>query len=173
MPHFVILLIRTARDYDWNLQVNGLAPQETPKELAKALSGVRFRPGHSPTRSPLQLPRPLPLRLGTYESSVSEVRLRKTVTVPWRNTPYLLDISAIRAWKGDETAAQGHSYWNLQFYGIHWDDAINSMNCQISSTDSQGDPPNMWRREEEDGREKFSDFVQEVFALQSLLLDLR
>lgn len=77
--------------------------------------------------TPAQLRPPLVSVTRPGGDNVDEMTLKTSVVVPFKDTPFV-EVSVTQAWSQAKTNTKPDTWWGLEFYGMHWDEAINHVN---------------------------------------------
>lgn len=104
-------------------------------------------------------------------AKVDETMLKTSVAVPFRNTPYLVEVAVTQVWTGMKTASEADTWWGIEFYGQGWDEAVNTIK------------PDERRKNWGKGFEavwpgggawesRFMEFIEHVLAIQSAVEDV-
>lgn len=101
---------------------------------------------------------------GQMGSSVAETRLQVTATVPYQESPWAVEISITRVWKGLNTTVEPEVHWGIQAYGVHWEDAINCVEVGGRRKDWGADLEFMWPGDSLN--EGFKNFVESIVMIQ-------
>ncbi|KND90344.1 hypothetical protein TOPH_04933 [Tolypocladium ophioglossoides CBS 100239] len=160
-----------SRELDWNLQV---VPCETmtsmPTELRKLAGGIVLIPdgaGGDQTAA-LKPPRVL-MTTRAGGDKVDETLLKTSILVPFKDTPFLVEISVTQAWSGLKTNTTPETWWGVEFYGQHWDEAINHVSPGERRKDWGPGLRDIWLGRSPSLEERFMEFLEHVLKIQSAL----
>lgn len=100
---------------------------EAPIELRKLLEKLNFRtsPGDPHKGTLFQLPQLHSMGTALHNAGVEEVVVTSSVMIPVRDDPYVVEISVSQSWRGLQTASPPSKSWQIEFYGIQWDEILN------------------------------------------------
>jgi hypothetical protein len=110
-----------------------------------------------------------PFSLGDFAKTVSETRLRTSAVVPWKATPYLVEIGITTIWNGVNLGLKPHIHWDVQFYGSHWESAVNRSRSDMRRKDWGVDLCDVWVGEAKSLEGRLEGFVKEILDLQIML----
>lgn len=131
---------------------------------------LSFRPARrSGPQDVLKQPSIEPLTLGDFGNKVTETRLRTSAIVPWKTTPYLVEIGVTTVWKGINLGIQPRVFWDVQVYGNHWESAVNRVRSDIRRKDWGPDMCDVWTGEEKTMTGRMEGFVKEMLGIQAVL----
>lgn len=124
------LILYLERTHDWNIEANAWdAVDDVPASLEALLKRAQLKFDYidSTPLTSLKFPRIEIPCAAIPGRQISETRLQTTAIIPYLDTPWVIEVSATRAWKGANTSAQPEVYWGIQVHGAHWDGAINQV----------------------------------------------
>ncbi|KAG5926492.1 hypothetical protein E4U42_003266 [Claviceps africana] len=105
-----------------------------------------------------------------FKGEVDQILLQSAVAIPFRDTPYVMDVSLYRVWKGVDTRAHPHQKWlSLVFHGVHWAAELNSVNANNTRKDWGVDQRHVWRGSAQTAEGQFEEFVSHVLEGLSAL----
>ena len=82
----------------------------------------------------------------------------------------MVEVSVTRVWQGTQVQAEPDTHWSIQFYGLHWDEAVNHIRAGDRAKDWGEGLRNVWTGAAEASLEtRFREFLKEVLALQATL----
>ncbi|PNY23407.1 Uncharacterized protein TCAP_06651 [Tolypocladium capitatum] len=161
-----------SRELDWNLQVE---PCETvanlPAELRKLAAGIVLIPdraGGKQTVAALKPPRVM-MTTRAGGDTVDETLLKTSILVPFKDTPFIVEISVTQAWSGLKTSTTPETWWGVEFYGQHWDEAINHVCPGERRKDWGPGLQDIWLGYSPSLEERFMEFLDHVLEIQSTL----
>lgn len=108
-------------------------------------------------------------RLIPLESKINKVKLKTLATIPYKDTPYVIQIgitkssSSLRAPTGPEIT------WGVEFYAPHWDESINVVRGGDRRKDWGKGLENIWQDDGPDVNSRLKGFLQTVLEVQALL----
>ncbi|PHH75131.1 hypothetical protein CDD82_4559 [Ophiocordyceps australis] len=104
-------------------------------------------------------------------NDVVETLLKTSVLIPLRDTPYIIEVNLVQLWRGTQTGpAATETFWTMELYGGHWDEAINQSNPHgDGDSDKDQELKDIWTEGGDSLQDRFTQFAQHVVALQALL----
>ncbi|KAG6303363.1 hypothetical protein E4U09_000078 [Claviceps aff. purpurea] len=136
--------------------VNSIVVESDTHEEATTLEAFLQNPVHIVVENPRLL-----------AGKVDRILLKSTVAVPFRDTPYVLDVSYHRTWEGVETGAHPNQSWqSLGFHGVHWAAELNSVNATDTRKDWGLHQRNVWRGSADSAEGQFHEFI--CYVLEGL-----
>ncbi|KAH7326713.1 hypothetical protein B0I35DRAFT_142410 [Stachybotrys elegans] len=162
---------------DWNLQVNAGVQLDVPEHLQRLWQNIELRPmdGDQATvfeefASPEILVKP---HIGST-NAIATTRLKMSAIIPFTDPRYAVQISVTRAWDG---LKQGNPRvtWGIEFYGSHWEEAINQVSNEDGRKDWGPGFKSLWPGHEEDLAQRIMRFAQYIVDVQKVFegLDLQ
>ncbi|KAG5980030.1 hypothetical protein E4U55_004463 [Claviceps digitariae] len=105
-----------------------------------------------------------------WTDKVDQILLKSTVSIPFRDTPYVMDISVHRLWEGVDTHAYPHQSWqSVGFHGIHWAAELGMVNKTGTRKDWGVHQRHVWRGSANTAEGQFEEFVSYVLEGLSAL----
>ncbi|KAG6033299.1 hypothetical protein E4U41_006947 [Claviceps citrina] len=105
-----------------------------------------------------------------WTRKVDRILLRSTVAIPFRDTPYVMDVSLNRVWQGVDTQAYPHQSWqSLGFHGVHWAAELNSVNATDTRRVWGAHQRDVWRGSAKTAEGQFKEFICYVLEAMSAL----
>lgn len=155
--------------YDWNLRVDAWETADIPMELSSLMkrTSLNFANIGSAGLMSLKFPQIQVRSPGNMGGQVNQTRLQMTATVPYRDTPWAVEISITQAWKGLDTTIQPDVYWGIQVYGVHWEDAINTM--EVGGRRKEWGPNLQYMWPGDSTEEAFKSFLESIVTIQAKL----
>ncbi|KAM4059362.1 hypothetical protein HRG_007780 [Hirsutella rhossiliensis] len=154
---------------DWNLQVDSC---ESTASIPADLRGIMERlkltsQGAEDNKASMQSPRLVLTRPGGDE--VEETILKTSVLLPFRDTPFLVEISVSQAWPQMMTHREPETWWGIEFYGKHWSEAINNVSPGERRKYWGEGLRNIWPGGDASLEDRFLEFLQHVVKIQAAL----
>lgn len=140
--------------------------------LQKTLETARARfhePEHS--TSVIAIPNATLFKLNaSHHLAVSTARLKSSVIIPFKDTPYLIEVSVTRSWEGGKIDSQPREEWEIEGYGAHWDEAINCVSTSETGRKDWGeDLRNGWTGRDQSLEARFGAFLRVMLEMQVIL----
>ena len=160
------------RDFDWNLQVESYDTMATiPSELRNLVRGIVLVPDRAGGDQVAELTTPRVMMTKVLGGDkVDETLLKTSILVPFKDTPFIVEISVTQAWSGLETNTDPETWWGLEFYGQHWDEAMNHVNPGERRKDWGPELQDIWLGHGPGLEERFMEFLEHILELQSALV---
>ncbi|KAF7551713.1 hypothetical protein G7046_g7645 [Stylonectria norvegica] len=156
-------------NFDWNLRIDAW---EKGINIPLGFEGFEKKlvvtPGKNSSRY-IQIPQLSTLRLGDLMSRVSQTRLRSSVKITFKDTPYILEVSVTKVWNGGRTTTEPEVSWGIEFYGVHWDEGINYVSAGERRKDWGEGLVNIWSGSDPSLGVRFGDFIRTVLQVQAVL----
>ena len=111
-------------------------------------------------------------RLGDLESQVNQIRMTTAATIPYKDTPYVMEVNVSKAWEGGRTSAQPVTSWGIELYALHWEETINYVSTGGRKKDWGERLQNIWPGDDPSLEARFGDFLRTVLEVQALLEDI-
>lgn len=160
------------RKLDWNIRVDSLeVTGNVPENLQELFAAISLEFEETQSRQLLASPRLSikPSRSKQDFSVVKESRLRTSAIIPFKNSSHAVEISVMHTWKNCQTSLEPETNWGIEFYGVHWDEAINRVSGAERRKDWGEEAINIWPGASPRLEERFREFLQEVLELHSAL----
>ncbi|CAM1507334.1 Fc.00g069750.m01.CDS01 [Cosmosporella sp. VM-42] len=162
-------------EYDWSFRVDAW---EKVADLPPGFSGLPQRLSLSAPRVEgngqpelLKFPR-IQAWLGDLESHVDQIRMTTAATIPYMDTPYVVEVNVGRVWKGGRTTAEPEMSWGIELYAVHWEESINYVSTGGRKKDWGEGLQNIWAGDDPSLEARFGDFLRTVLEVQALLEDI-
>ncbi|KAG5930592.1 hypothetical protein E4U53_002209 [Claviceps sorghi] len=172
-PPLKWIILAPDRKYDWCFRVDSginlpLCPLAS--HLVKNIV-VHCHPHEETATAFLQNPISLEIQDShLFKDEVDEILLKSTVAIPFRDTPYVMDVSIHRVWKGVDTRAHPDQKWlSLAFHGVHWAADLNLLNAANTRKDWGLHQMLVWRGSAQSAEGQFGQFVSYVLEALSAL----
>ena len=159
------------RKFDWNLTVKGSKDErEIPASFGAILQTTKLKYQGEENNASLTIPNVGFEKFDSSGSVVQTVFLKSSVVIPFKDTPYLVEISRISTYKDGKTTKKPALSWCIEVYGAHWDDAINCVNATDGERKDWGEDLRiMWPGRYKTLEERFGAFLKAVLDIQSFL----
>lgn len=156
--------------YDWNLRVDAWDNEEVPVEFKDLSQKLLLTVDSNQAGSDLiRIPRVSTHKLGNVRDSIGQLRLKSSAIIPYKNTPYVIEVNVTKVWKGTCMADTPEITWGVEFYAAHWDESI----MHISGGDHRKDwgqgLKHMWPGDEPCLESRFGEFLGTILEIQALL----
>ncbi|KAK0383324.1 hypothetical protein NLU13_9237 [Sarocladium strictum] len=169
-PRLNLITVCPDFTHDWNLSIRSSEHKNVSKIDDKLVMKLSFRPAQRfGPQDVLKQPSIEPFTLGKFGNKVTETRLRTSAIVPWKTTPYLVEIGVTTVWKGINLGIQPRVFWDVQVYGNHWESAVNRVRSDIRRKDWGPDMCDVWTGEEKTMTGRMEGFVKEMLGIQAVL----
>ena len=107
--------------------------------------------------------------LKELENHIANTRIKSSVILQYKDTPYSLEISVTKTWKRAQTAADPDLTWGIELYAIHWEESINYINPSTRRKDWGEDLENIWPGSDSSLEIRFGAFIRTILEVQSVL----
>lgn len=115
---------------------------------------------------------PLDIKIASMETSacaVDETRLKRAIVIPFRDTPFAVEVSINHSWEGLSTGQPASTWWCISMYGVHWEEAINQVSPGDSKKSWGEGQQEVWRGSTDDAEEGFEEFIRHILEILSAL----
>ncbi|CAH0047917.1 unnamed protein product [Clonostachys solani] len=162
------------RQFDWNFEVHaGIIMDTAPKGMRTMIQNLPMSGAKTPDVSRhLIFPTLKKLRPNHIDKSVNETKLKSSILLPMIETPYVVEISITKSWKGSEVAAPPTITWSVEFYGMHWNETINTASRDGRKKDWGNDMDKIWAGSDPSLESRLGDFLHCILRIQAALDDL-
>lgn len=94
-------------------------------------------------------------------------RLKTSFIAEFQDSPYVLEISITQEWEGLKTSVKEKKIiWQMDFYGKHWDSAMNQVNPVDQRKDFGEGLKNIWVGTDPDLMKRFQIFLETFLKVQ-------
>ncbi|UNI15239.1 hypothetical protein JDV02_001791 [Purpureocillium takamizusanense] len=158
---------------DWNFQVDSRESKATiPDSLLKLMQSIVLIPDKTGVDDGYSLcpPRLLAGHLGS--DRIDKTTLKTSIIVPFRGTPFDIEVSVTKQWQGLRTVSNAETWWGLEFYCRGWDEAINNVSPGQSRKDWGAELERIWPGADQSLEERFTAFLEYIVEIQSALDDV-
>lgn len=109
-----------------------------------------------------------------WNYDVCRTRLKTSFIAEFQDSPYVLEISLNQEWEGLNTRApENKTNWQMEFYGKHWDSAMNQVNPVDQRKDLGEGLKNIWVGSDPDLEKRFGSFLEVFLKVQHQVNSLR
>ncbi|KAK2609011.1 hypothetical protein QQS21_002381 [Conoideocrella luteorostrata] len=170
-------IIAPDRKYDWAIRVDcGRIVQPIPTEMLSLIASITIK-SEAHGGLPEDFLRKTPtVHLGsgtTWIDKIESIQVKASVSIPFRDTPYVIEISTHREWQGASTRGEPQSWLSLGVYGVHWDAELNSTKANDTKKDWGYEQSDIWRGSADTATGQFEEFVCYVLEVLSALEDVK
>ncbi|KAJ6445563.1 Alternative oxidase [Purpureocillium lavendulum] len=159
--------------FDWNFQVDSLGPTAAvPDGLLRLMQSIVLIPNRAVTDGGLSL-NPPRLLAGLSDSRVDGTTLKSSIIVPFRNTPFAIEVGITQKWAGMKTVSTPDTWWGLEFHCPGWDEGINNVNPGERRKDWGTDLERIWPGTEQSLEDRFTSFLEHIVEIQAALGDIK
>ncbi|KAH0596451.1 hypothetical protein MHUMG1_05568 [Metarhizium humberi] len=167
------IIVAPDRKYDWALQVDSdLLVQPIP-ELIECLLKDIVVCTEGPPKNPADLEhRCVNINVKNPDKwigKLSEIGTKSSALIPFRDTPFVVEISRNFAWRDVNTKEALHSWTGIQILGRHWEDSLNYKSMHESKKDWGPHQSHIWAGSGETAEDQFAGFVCHVLEILSAL----
>lgn len=107
---------------------------------------------------------------GYWADDIYRTRLKTSFIAEFQDSPYVLEISISQEWEGLKTRAEEKKMiWQMDFYGKHWDSAMNQVNPVDQRKDFGEGLKHIWVGTDPDLMSRFSSFLEVFLKVQQQL----
>lgn len=141
-----------------------------PTELRNLVRGIVLIPDRAGGDQAVVLKPPrivMSTRVGG--DKVDETLLKTSILVPFKDTPFIIEISVTQAWSGLKTNTVPETWWGVEYYGQHWDEAMNHVSPGERRKDWGPGLQDIWLGRSPRLEERFMEFLEHVLEIQSAL----
>ena len=107
--------------------------------------------------------------LGQFGKDVFETHIRTSVIVPWKSSPYLIEVGITTVWHGVDVRTKSRVFWDMQLYGNHWESAVNRTQAGMRRKDWGEDMCDVWPGSGESLERRLENFTKEILEVQAML----
>ncbi|KAF7540644.1 hypothetical protein G7Z17_g12152 [Cylindrodendrum hubeiense] len=156
--------------YDWNLRVDAWDDEDIPLAFKDLSQKLLLTVNSTQDLSDLiRIPHISTHKLGDLRGHVGQLKLKTSATIPYKTTPYVIEISITKIWKGACTTDEPDITWGIEFYAAHWDESIMHVSGGDNRKDWGQGLENIWPGDEPGLESRFRQFVGTVLEMQALL----
>ncbi|GAB0134888.1 hypothetical protein EsDP_00003242 [Epichloe bromicola] len=165
------IVIAPDREYDWYLRVDsGHTVQPIPTQILSLVNSIIITSdGHKESTEEAFLQKPINIRINNpqlWKGKVDDIQVCTNVAIPFRDTPYVMEVSINRLWKGVDTQTSPQSWQSLGFYGVHWAAELNCTNANGTRKDWGANQRDVWRGSAPSAEGQFKEFI--CYVLEGL-----
>ncbi|KAH7136603.1 hypothetical protein EDB81DRAFT_886707 [Dactylonectria macrodidyma] len=156
--------------YDWNLRVDAWDDEDVPGELRDFFSKVKLTMNSTQvTSAAIRIPHISTHKLGKARDTIGQLKLKSSATIPYKSTPYVIEVSVTKAWQGSCTTDEPETTWGIEVYAAHWDESIMHTSGDDHRKDWGQGLKNMWPGDQPALEARFEEFLDAVLEIQALL----
>lgn len=104
-----------------------------------------------------------------WNSEVEAIHQKSSVLIPFRDTPFVVEVSRNHLWKGADTKVSPQSWLGIQFFGLHWDDALNYTKPYESRKYWGDNQCDIWDGPEGTAERRFEGFICHILEVMAAL----
>ncbi|KAK6443822.1 hypothetical protein FP744_10000070 [Trichoderma asperellum] len=170
-PRPYIDWIVTAPDMmlDWSLHAETWGYESVPNDLLELLKTLRHNIRYNEDENNFLLPSQVVVTKDPrdWKDQIYLTRLKTSFIAEFQDSPYVLEISMTQEWQGLKTRAPEQKViWQMDFYGKHWDSAMNQVNPVDQRKDFGEGLRNIWVGTDPDILNRFSEFLESFLKVQ-------
>lgn len=156
---------------DWSLHAETWGYKSVPETLLNLLKTLEHRERHETEKNDfLLIPSDVVVTKdpGDWKHDVQQTRLKTSFIAEFQDTPYVLEISMSQEWEGLRTRApEKKIIWQMDFYGKHWDSAMNQVNPIDQRKDFGEGLKHIWVGSDPDLEVRFANFLLVFLKFQN------
>ncbi|KJZ79089.1 hypothetical protein HIM_01240 [Hirsutella minnesotensis 3608] len=158
------------RVLDWNIRVDACQNSaDIPGPLKKAMGSLLLIPEPVMDHEGYFRQPHISLTQGACQD-VQETTLRTSVVIPFKSTPFVIEVSIFRTWPGMKTDLAPKTWWSVEFYGLSWDATMIDVTLNERGRNWAEELRFMWPgSEDDDVEERFSRFLDYIIQIQIAL----
>lgn len=161
------------RPLDWNFQVDSLGYQAVvPDDLLKLMQSIVLIPNKADKGDGHSLCPPRLLNGQSAGGQIDRTTLKTSIIVPFRNTPFVIEVSITQQWQGMKTVSEADTWWGLEFYCRGWDETINNVSPGERRKDWGPKLERIWPGIDQSLEERFTAFLEYIVEIQAALDDV-
>ncbi|KAF4974506.1 hypothetical protein FZEAL_8602 [Fusarium zealandicum] len=152
--------------YDWSFRVDAWEKVDTPtgfKELAQKVWLV----ADANEDALFSVPHINTARLAMLDNEISQIRVKSSARVPYRETPYAIEVNVTKTLKGSHTRGEPEITWGVELYAPHWDESVNHASGGRKNWGKKME--NIWWDEGPDVKSRLGGFFGTILEVQALL----
>jgi hypothetical protein len=161
------------RGFDWNLRVDGMEIiGDVPEKFQNVLQKINLKmaSGGPESQGLMRFPNISLREMAPKDPEILSTRLKMSTVIPFKDTPFAVEVSATRVWKGmGVSEGSGVESWGVEFYGMHWEEAINHVNAGEVRKDWGEDLKYMWVGDEPSLNVRYKRFLRSILEVQQVL----
>ncbi|KPM39983.1 hypothetical protein AK830_g6568 [Neonectria ditissima] len=155
--------------YDWNLRVDAWDAVNVPAAFKNIPQELMLTTNNENTTDALRIPQVDTTRLKDARNQIGQLRLKSSVIIPYKMTPYVIEISVTKAWKGGIMKDKPDLTWGIELHAAHWDETINHVSGSDHRKDWGKGLEHIWPGNEPGLEPRFEEFVGTILEVQALL----
>ncbi|KAL7924989.1 hypothetical protein ACQKWADRAFT_284728 [Trichoderma austrokoningii] len=173
VPYFDWVVTAPDMMLDWSLHAETWGSKSVPETLLNLLKTLKHRKRYEEDGNDfILLPSDVVVTKdpGNWKYDIMRTRLKTSFIAEFQDTPYVLEISMSQEWEGLRTRApEENIIWQMEFYGKHWDSAMNQVNPVDQRKDFGEGLKHIWVGSDPDLEVRFANFLQVLLKLQHQL----
>lgn len=144
--------------------------EKLPDGLKNLAQMITLLPPQIEADSPNKLngPRIGLLRLGGMESQVSQIRLKTGVIIPWKDTPFAIEVNVTETWNDGRRSTAPELSWSIELYELSWDESMNYLGAGERRKDWGEGFCNIWPGGDLSFEARFANFIRTVLEVQAV-----
>ncbi|KAK7426856.1 hypothetical protein QQZ08_006602 [Neonectria magnoliae] len=154
--------------YDWNLRVDAWDDVDIPAAFKNLPQELLLTVNKDATGF-LRIPYVDIVKLGDARSQIGQLRLKSSAIIPYKATPYVIEVSITKAWKDGNMKDNPDITWGIEFHAVHWDESINHVGGGDHRKDWGQGLKHVWPGNEPDLESRFGEFLETILEIQALL----
>ena len=117
-----------SRQFDWNLRVSAWDRViDMSPDIQALIQVVSLHFQAKGGEDLVDLPKLAPLRPARLAEKVVETSLKSSRMLRIADGQYVAEVNVTQRWKGFDVTSPPEFTWGLEVYGVHWDEAVNSV----------------------------------------------
>ncbi|KAK1241597.1 hypothetical protein MKX08_001571 [Trichoderma sp. CBMAI-0020] len=155
--------------FDWRLHAETWNYESVPKELLRLLETLKLRNGYNEDETNFLQPSAVVVTKDPrhWNHDIYLTRLKTSFIAEFQDSPYVLEIGINQEWEGLNTRApESKINWQMEFYGKHWDSAMNQVNPVDQRKDFGEGLKNIWVGSDPDLEKRFGNFLEVFLKVQ-------
>jgi hypothetical protein len=153
-----VLMKRGVRIFDWCLRAETWGDKTVSEDVLGLLKTIKRRDRCNEDEFNFLQPSEVVLTKdpGYWNSNICQTRLKTSFIAEFQDSPYVLEISISQVWEALKTRAPEEKIiWQMEFYGKHWDSALNQVNPVDQRKDFGEGLKNIWVGSDPDLEKRF------------------
>ncbi|KAM5356303.1 hypothetical protein ACJ41O_002949 [Fusarium nematophilum] len=152
--------------YDWNFRVDAWDKVDVPVEF-KDLAQKVWLVSNTTEDALLNVPSINTAKLATLKDQIGEIRVKSSATIPYKDTPYVLEVNVTKALRGVRAGANPVVTWGVELYAPHWDESANHISG--GRRDWGKGLENIWSDDGPDVKSRLGGFLRTILEVQAHL----
>lgn len=156
---------------DWSLHAETWGYKSVPEKVLELLKKLERRDRYNEDENPNSFLLPSEVAVTKdpldWKYDIHQTRLKTSFIAEFQDSPYVLEISITQEWEQLKTRApEKKIIWQMDFYGKHWDSAMNQVNPVDQRKDFGEGLKHIWVGSDPDLMKRFSSFLEVFLKLQ-------